>query len=112
MWGLWERGKRKARARTAEAAQGEKGRTWKVEENNNTRGITLGGVRLGGGWGVEGGNVYMSHPSWIPWGGGCILTEPLASPPRHWTRPQSLNPWLPASSFNTGKGLLRRVCRK
>lgn len=67
------------------------------------------GVGVGGG-GV--GSVYMSHPSWIPWGGGCILTEPLASPPRHWTRPQSLNPWLPASSFNTGKGLLRRVCRK
>lgn len=27
-----ERQKRKARARTAGAAQGEKGRTWKVEE--------------------------------------------------------------------------------
>lgn len=29
-WGLWERGKRKAMARTAETAQGKKGRTWRV----------------------------------------------------------------------------------
>lgn len=21
-------------------------------------------------WGEGGGGVYMSHPSWIPWGGG------------------------------------------
>lgn len=34
-----------------------------------------------------------------PPGWGCILTEPLASPPHRWTRPQSLNPWLRASSF-------------
>lgn len=62
-------------------------------------------------WG-EGGGVYESSVLDPLGRGGCILTEPLASPPRHWTRPQSLNPWLPASSFNTGKGLLRRVCRK